>query len=387
MFSVVKFVSENSVSTVPSSWAIASQKSPDPTWTAHPIKFYKTADTLLAAKSIEKEAEKAEALDTSDISNLKRVAGRVLESRSKKAKKIQPPTTSSSEDDDSVAEVDDDLDLAGFSGNIFSQDDVDAVQTRPNFASTSSSSNFTSSLVLVSDEQNRSTTSNLQNSTYGSSENLNEPLPTSALRNSTTQRTGRQLFSEVHPRPKGGFEEVVINLLTELKTDVAELLRRSKVNNPAKKIVSIPFKLPLSLKSDLDKLEAWIRADQKNSSDLVEHLSQWGGETPEKVTRRILGEIFEPVLARQFNYTGGGKLEKHSFSALELHNIVVAAARECDPAKNTEIAKIERVILNYFRDTRDKKGPGARVRSRHVSKKTTIDTAGGSTTSIAGGNQ
>ncbi|OXA37189.1 hypothetical protein Fcan01_28028, partial [Folsomia candida] len=60
-------------------------------------------DTLLAAKSIEKEAEKAEALDTSDaeeFSNLKRVAGRVLESRSKKARKIQPPTTSSSEDDD-----------------------------------------------------------------------------------------------------------------------------------------------------------------------------------------------------------------------------------------------------------------------------------------------
>lgn len=56
------------------------------------------------------------------FSTLKRVAGRVLESRSKKAKKIQPPTTSSSEDDDSVAEVDDDLDLAGFSGNIFSQD-------------------------------------------------------------------------------------------------------------------------------------------------------------------------------------------------------------------------------------------------------------------------
>lgn len=62
---------------------------------------------------------------------------------------------------------------------------------------------------------------------------------------------------------------MVINLLTELKTDVAELLRRSKVNNPARKIVSIPFKLPLSLKSDLDKLEAWIMADQKNSSDLV----------------------------------------------------------------------------------------------------------------------
>ncbi|OXA38240.1 hypothetical protein Fcan01_27049, partial [Folsomia candida] len=330
------------------------------------------------------------------FSTLKRVAGRVLESRSKKAKKIRPPTTSSSEDDDSVAEVDDDLDLAGFSGNIFSQDDVDAVQTRPNFAPTSSSSNYSSSLVLVPDDQNTPTISNLQNSTYGSSQHINEPLPTSALRNSTprTQKAGRQLFSEVNPRRKGGFEEVVINLLTELKTDVAELLRRSKVNNPARKIVSIPFKLPLSLKSDLDKLEAWIMADQKNSSDLVEHLSQWGGETPEKVTRRILWEIFGPVLARQFNYTGGGKLEKHSFSALELHNIVVvfasfeflAAARECDAAKNTEISKIERVILNYFRDTRDKKGPGARVRLRHVLKKTTIDTAGGSTPSIAGGN-
>ncbi|OXA37190.1 hypothetical protein Fcan01_28029 [Folsomia candida] len=266
--------------------------------------------------------------------------------------------------------------------------DVDAVQTSPNFAPTSSSSNYSSSLVLVPDDQNTPTISNLQNSTYGSSQNVNEPLPTSALRNSTprTQKAGRQLFSEVNPRQKGGFEEVVINLLTELKTDVAELLRRSKVNNPARKIVSIPFKLPLSLKSDLDKLEAWILADQKNSSDLVEHLSQWGGETPEKVTRRILWEIFGPVLARQFNYTGGGKLEKHSFSALELHNIVVAAARECDVAKNTEISQIERVILNYFRDTRDKKGPGARVRPRHVSKKTTIDTAGGSTTSIAGGN-
>lgn len=64
----------------------------------------------------------------------------------------------------------------------------------------------------------------------------------------------------------------------------------------------------------------------------------------------------------------------------------LAATRQCEAAYNTEIVKIERVIQNYFRDTRDKKGPGARIRSRNVSKKKKSDTAGGSETSVADGN-
>lgn len=55
----------------------------------------------------------------------------------------------------------------------------------------------------------------------------------------------------------------------------------------------------------------------------IEFLSQWGGETSAKVTRRILSELFDSTLGRQFNYTGGGTLNKRSFSALELHDKVV----------------------------------------------------------------
>lgn len=61
----------------------------------------------------------------------------------------------------------------------------------------------------------------------------------------------------------------MLRLLTELKTNVAELLRRSKVVNPSKKVVEIPFSLPFREQREIDELELWILADEKNSLDLV----------------------------------------------------------------------------------------------------------------------
>ncbi|OXA53710.1 hypothetical protein Fcan01_10235 [Folsomia candida] len=408
MFSVVKFLGENSVSTVPSSWlsrkgskcfwppglpatvsrAISSKKSPESSWTAHPIKFYKTADSLLAAKSLEKEAEKAETLDTTDpeeFSNIKRAATKTLQPRSKKVKKSRPPPPESSDDDESVEDDDEELDLVGFNGHVFSQAEVHVAQTDENLGAATSLQDVSD----VSDAQEIATTTtslphHLENESL---QNLIHPRPSlTPVSKFTSDKTRRVLFSDVRPRPKETFEELVLRLLTELKTNVAELLRRSKVVNPSKKVVEIPFSLPFREQREIDELELWILADEKNSLDLIEFLSQWGGETSAKVTRRILSELFDSTLGRQFNYTGGGTLNKRSFSALELHDKVVAATRQCEAAYNTEIVKIERVIQNYFRDTRDKKGPGARIRSRNVSKKKKSDTAGGSETSVADGN-
>lgn len=81
-------------------------------------------DSLLAAKSLEKEAEKAETLDTTDpeeFSNIKRAATKTLQPRSKKVKKSRPPPPESSDDDESVEDDDEELDLVGFNGHVFSQ--------------------------------------------------------------------------------------------------------------------------------------------------------------------------------------------------------------------------------------------------------------------------
>jgi len=58
------------------------------------------------------------------------------------------------------------------------------------------------------------------------------------------------------------FEKYVVGALTDLKSNVQELLCRVKSNQIAERLISfsdVPFALPITTKIDLDALEEWIR--------------------------------------------------------------------------------------------------------------------------------
>lgn len=137
-------------------------------------------------------------------------------------------------------------------------------------------------------------------------------------------------------------------MLTDIKSDIRELKRRV-ISNQADvgNQIDFPVNFPLKEIREVDVVELWIDGSDSNKQSLVRicfnlwnieltmrtlflkfisqinYFAEFGGKTAEKITRRILKELFSSAVARCFNYKGGGQSNKRAFRELILHSVVI----------------------------------------------------------------
>ncbi|OXA55845.1 hypothetical protein Fcan01_08772 [Folsomia candida] len=210
----------------------------------------------------------------------------------------------------------------------------------------------------------------------------NPPIidPISNTEATTPNRTLSQRVLDRRPlRANESFEETVIRMLVEIKSDVRDLLRRGNINQEdiSTKYKDIPVELPVSSEDELGTLEQWILRNGTNRNVLVSYLAEFGGKTgAAEITRGVLKELFGPTVARRFNYTGGGTYNKRAFSTSILHPVVIDAIKRSNDGANADLSFLHTIILNWFKNSRDQKGEGVRVRYRHVPAKTSTNSSG-----------
>ncbi|OXA41293.1 hypothetical protein Fcan01_24161 [Folsomia candida] len=317
MFSVVKFLSDKSVSAVPSSWvnkstskcfwppglpgtvskSIRTLTPPKSTWISHPIKLFNTADTLLEARELERKAVGAEVLDTTDAEDLVDVKRKVSKTLKRKRQSSTPPSSGDDEASSPLGNNDEQLNIpiTNFRGNLFSQDELDSL-SHPEEPS------LNHNLAHVCVGQGSSTTVNpprlpLADDIVESVGQNNPPIidPISNTEATTPNRTLSQRVLDRRPlRANESFEETVIRMLVEIKSDVRDLLRRGNINQEdiSTKYKDIPVELPVSSEDELGTLEQWILRNDTNRNLLVSYLAEFGGKTgAAEITRGVLKEF------------------------------------------------------------------------------------------------
>ncbi|CAL8144781.1 unnamed protein product [Orchesella dallaii] len=158
------------------------------------------------------------------------------------------------------------------------------------------------------------------------------------------------------------FEKRVLMLLTEIKTDIKEVLminKRSVVTEFQSKASEIPFEFPINDSSQLTELESWI-ATPENYSSLVIFCSAFGGKNLGKVVRIILKRIIGNSLAKQVNFIGAN--EKICFRELKLCSVLIDSTRNNEGCVHAPEVDIHVAIQNWFRNARDL-GGGKKSRS------------------------
>lgn len=65
------------------------------------------------------------------------------------------------------------------------------------------------------------------------------------------------------------FERMMVRLVTELKSDVRELLLRTANTANSDEDVELPVELPIGNERDIDTIEDWIIQDSNNRKQLV----------------------------------------------------------------------------------------------------------------------
>lgn len=110
------------------------------------------------------------------------------------------------------------------------------------------------------------------------------------------------------------------------------------------------FVFPLQVE-DMARLQDFL-ADKAKLQEMVAYCTTIGGAGTRLRTRKILQALLSNKCAALYNYTGRGT--KESFSALRLHDVVVAAVKKCEPeATNTELADI---ISSWLTSSGDRDG-------------------------------
>ncbi|OXA48665.1 hypothetical protein Fcan01_16735 [Folsomia candida] len=341
MYTVIKFKEDGTVQTVPTSWIdpktnickwppglpstistfIQNRQVPGPGWANYHYKFFKSSDSYIKARQFEVEATSAKSLDTTDSETNK-----VKRKRPVSNKKVKKP--------------------ANIGGNIFSQEEVASVtgiEFEPHLVANSSIISQELSELNTKTKPPAATINTCISpvSSRSSAKHLGPVLPLRIAQDDDADS------SFLHRREVTGqgyepFERMMVRLVTELKSDVRELLLRTANTANSDEDVELPVKF----------------------------LAKFGQGSASAVTCRILREVFQPHIARGINYTGGGPNGKRCFCVLQLNRVVIDAVRRTPNVDNPTFAVIEKTIKNWFGNTRDLPGDGGRIRTVSAKKKT-----------------
>ncbi|OXA40041.1 hypothetical protein Fcan01_25109 [Folsomia candida] len=393
MYTVIKFKEDGTVLTVPTSWIdpktnickwppglpstistfIQNRQVPGPGWANYHYKFFKSSDSYIKARQFEVEATSAKSLDTTDSETNKVKRKRPVSN--KKVKKVRPAKAPSSSEDDQH-ESDFDEQPANIGGNIFSQEEVASVtgiEFEPHLVANSSIISQELSELNTKTKPPAATINTCISpvSSRSSAKHLGPVLPLRIAQDDDADS------SFLHRREVTGqgyepFERMMVRLVTELKSDVRELLLRTAntANSDEDVEDELPVELPIGNERDIDTIEDWIIQDSNNRKQLVKFLAKFGQGSASAVTCRILREVFQPHIARGINYTGGGPNGKRCFCVLQLNRVVIDAVRRTPNVDNPTFAAIEKTIKNWFGNTRDLPGDGGRIRTVSAKKKT-----------------
>ncbi|CAH1154921.1 unnamed protein product [Phaedon cochleariae] len=331
-WTVVKFITDNSVEAVPSKWlsdgkcswpsytrdrlmkAIRTCEPPLSCWNQHEIIPFRNA-TYNNYATARKKSMKAE--ETSDLNSENEKTKRVL-----KKPKIFSADSDEVSDDSSADSISD----LGIINHEFPQIQI----------------------------QSSGTTEHESPNNHGSTNTLAEEL-SRELSSDITTNVGidKCTCCVIHKHEaanNSGYFKQIIRKLTILEMDMCDL-KKIIDRSPVSTILEIQniwaeFEFPLSTIEVLTSFEEFL-SDEENMKKSITELSKVGGDNPNDFMKRAMTKLMTPKLAAEYSWVGLKK--KKIFSKMHISHLLIRSAQQNGKTSSFTIKELEDGIKKVLR--------------------------------------